>query len=224
MLVRVRLDSVGPADWNDRPVALVGGGPSLTGFNLDRLRDRYRVVAINGSIFDIPWADAGFSLDRLAMRMWWERLRASSVPLWFAVPDCFLRNFNGLPAPSMRFVRRMPGSSFSDSPWWISCGGTSGYGALQLAALKGARSITLFGFDYGASPSGAWHHNERHYHFAPVQIPDKWTRFASAFNAAAPVLAGAGVKVLNASLNSTISVFPKCTPQQAIHDPDLRGL
>lgn len=146
------------------------------------------------------------------------------MPLWLAVPDTCLRNFYGRPAPSMSFVRRIPGNWFSDHPWAISCGGTSGYGALQLAFKKGARAITLFGFDYGASPSGQWHHNESHYHFGYNQHDDKWARFAASFSAAAPVLAKAGVRVLNASPNSAISVFPKCSPQQAINDPHIRRL
>ena len=220
----IEFGPTGPADWNDKPVALVGGGPSLSGFDLDQLRRRYRVVAVNASIFDLPWAEAGFSLDRRAMRHWWPKLRAATMPLYFAIPDHYLVNFYMPPTPNMRFIRRHPGAYFSAYDWMITCGGTSGYGALQLAFKKGAREITLFGFDYGASPSGAWHHNEGHYNFFQGQQAHKWREFAASFDVAAPVLKAAGVKVLNASPHSAITAFPRTSPEKAIDDPSLRRL
>ena len=212
----VELSGVGRANWTQRPVAIVGGGPSLAGFDLKRLRDRFFVLAVNASIFDVPQINAGFSLDRRAMRYWWPRLREVDAPLYFAIPDNWLINIHDPPSHRMRFIRRAAGNWFNDDNWSISCGGSSGYGALQLAFKKGARRIVLLGFDYGSAPDGSWHHNEQHYTFFQRHEADKWREFAASFNAAVPVLQKAGAVVINGSPRSAITAFPRMTIEEAL--------
>ena len=50
---------IGKPFWDDKPVAVVAGGPSLVDFDFEQLRGAH-VLAVKGSMFDIPWADAGF--------------------------------------------------------------------------------------------------------------------------------------------------------------------
>ena len=55
---------VGQPFWDDKPVAIVGTGPSLTGFDFHRILDcSCHVLAVNNSVFDLLNADAVFSLD-----------------------------------------------------------------------------------------------------------------------------------------------------------------
>jgi hypothetical protein len=86
---------------------------------------------------------------------------------------------------------------------------------LHLAFLKGAKHISLFGFDYGKS-NGEWHHNESHYTFFQGQQQCKWNQFARNFNEVDSTLKLAGVKVFNGSPNSNITCFPRMTPDEAI--------
>jgi hypothetical protein len=213
---RVSLGTVGARDWGDRPVAIVGGGPSLSGFKFERLKGRFTVLALNASIFDLPWADCGFTIDRRAARNWWPRLVSeTTMPLVFAIPDQHLTNFSASPTPRMSFVRRVQRSTLSTSPYDIAAGGTSGFGALNLAFLRGARRIVLLGFDYQPSPLGAWHHNEQHY-FPHIQRAADWQQWAQNFETAAPMLRAAGVKVLNASERSAITAFPRVSIDEAL--------
>lgn len=212
----VPLGHAGAHDWGGRPVAIIGGGPSLDGFDFRRLEGRFTILAVNGSIFDVPFADAGFTIDRRAARNWWPRLQAIATPLYFAVPDNWLVNFAGPPTPNMSFIRRVQGTRFTRDPAMISAGGTSGFGALHFAFLKGARRITLFGFDYGSSPAGVWHHNEQHYDFRHVQVRRDWQQWARNFDDVAPVLRVAGVEVVNASPGSAITAFPKVSLKEAL--------
>lgn len=212
----VRLGAAGAHDWSKRPVAIVGGGPSLSGFDFTRLEGRFTILAVNASIFDIPFADAGFTIDRRAARNWWPRLQAITTSLFFAVPDNWLVNFSGPPTPYMTFLRRVQGTSFTTDRRLISAGGTSGFGALHLAFLNGAKRITLFGFDYQSSPLGVWHHNEQHYNFVHHQLRRDWEQWARNFNAAAPVLRDAGVEVVNASPRSAITAFPRVSIGEAL--------
>ena len=51
--------------WNSRPVVLVAGGPSLSGFDFDRLAELDAwLVGINKSMFYLPRCDCGVSVDR----------------------------------------------------------------------------------------------------------------------------------------------------------------
>lgn len=212
----VRLGPAGAQDWGQGTVAIVGGGPSLKGFDFARLKGRARVLAVNASIFDLPWADHGFTIDRRAARNWWPRLVTEvTMPLTFAVPDPWLVNFASPPRPGMSFIKRVQGEAFTAWPHLVSAGGTSGFGALHYAFLRGAKRIVLLGFDYAPS-NGHWHHNEQHYHFAQRQIEADWARWAKAFDGAAGVLKAHGVEVLNASPRSAITAFEKISLQEVL--------
>lgn len=231
----IQYGSVGPPWWDDRPVAIIGGGTSLKGFDINKLNGPWHVLAVNGSIFDCPWADAGFSLDRPGVRRWWDAFRKVEMPLYFAVD----RNREWIdklvePAPaSATFLRRDPGAALSNDLGAIYSGSSSGFGALAgLARLKRARQIVLFGFDYhpgtGLGPKvryprnrglyrhvGEWHHNEQHY---PPQrrLTKLWAEWATRFDAIADDLAADGVEVINASPTSRITAFPKCTVAEGL--------
>ena len=51
-----------PPEWTGETAFLLGGGPSLKGFNAECLRGR-RVIAINNSWELAPWADVLYFCD-----------------------------------------------------------------------------------------------------------------------------------------------------------------
>jgi hypothetical protein len=55
-----------PREWERETVFIVGGGPSVLGHDLETLRGR-RVIAINSSVYAVPWADILFFGDW----RWW---------------------------------------------------------------------------------------------------------------------------------------------------------
>ena len=55
-----------PREWPGETVFIVGGGPSVLGQDLKALRGR-RVIAINSSVYAVPWADILFFGDW----RWW---------------------------------------------------------------------------------------------------------------------------------------------------------
>jgi hypothetical protein len=84
--------------------------------------------------------------------------------------------------------------------------GTSGFAALHLAVAKGAKRITLLGFDY----------TRGHYHSAyPWRAHDmanerSWPRWAEDFKIVD------GIDIINASPGSLIDVYPKLTLEDAL--------
>jgi hypothetical protein len=45
-----------PREWEGETAFIIGGGPSVLGQDLEALRGR-RVIAINSSVYAVPWAD-----------------------------------------------------------------------------------------------------------------------------------------------------------------------
>lgn len=171
--------------WDDKPVAVIGGGSSLIDFDFEKLRGAH-VLAVKNSIFDIPWADAGFGLDFNGCR---DKLADVQSRIYWAVRD-------DQPDPpsskNITLLKRLDGQQVSDDPGVIYDGGTSGFGALQICIHKRAKQIVLFGFDYdGSAASG------------------KWAAWAEHFSVYVPYFTKHGINVVNACPASAIRFFQK---------------
>jgi len=139
-----------PRDWIGRTVYLIGGGPSLKGFDFERLRGKGIVVAINDAMLALPWADCVFTIDTVWLRQRARLLRSFKGEKLAAVPP----DFNAAP-PGFRYVRRLSGPGFCEGGAAIWTGDNSGYAALHMALQRGAARIALLGYDL-TSP-GHWH-------------------------------------------------------------------
>jgi hypothetical protein len=104
----------------------------------------------------------------------------------------------------------------STDPTKIECGRNSGFGALNLAFHFGAKLIYLFGFDYGT----AVYCPERYAH-KRKESGNHWPTWAKQFDCVKNQLIEAGVTVINASPNSSITAFPKVTIEQAMSELKL---
>ena len=207
--------------WDDRPVAIVGGGPSLVGFDYEKLRGAH-VLAVKGSIFDIPWADAGFGLDMPRYIEWRDKLANVQSRVYWAVPEDQLQKTGPPPSRNITFLRRLNGEEVSQDPASIYGGGTSGFGALQVALHKRAKCIILFGFDYDGgneverADGSGFRHNDQHYVKRRAQNAANWRIWAEYFRSFVPVLAAHGAVVLNACPHSAISCFQKLALEDGV--------
>lgn len=214
--------AIGPPWWDDRPVILVGTGPSLAAFDFERLRGLGRVVAIKESIWDLPFAEACVGLDLPWMRRQADRLAdvAKTIPLYLGVPKHELPHKHVVIPGAIYLDRRRVGNELSDDPEVIEFGGTSGFGAFNVAYLKRARSIYLFGFDFTTAGGGHYCQSRYGHHPDPHFNQRYWPRWGSNFRSALPQLARAGVTVINASPISTVDAFPKCGIDEALQRLD----
>ncbi len=110
-----------------------------------------------------------------------------------------------LPIPDVEYLVRGRGVGLSTQWPTVSIHGTSGYGALNLAFLKGAKTIFLLGYDY----SQANHHWYENYTWQGLGRDHVFEQWAKHFVIAATQLHMAGVKVYNACPDSVITAFPK---------------
>jgi hypothetical protein len=178
--------------WDDRPVAIVGGGPSLVGFDYERLRGCH-VLAIKGTILSIPWADACFGMGDF--NGWRDKLSGAQSRIYWLTPEP-----EQTAAKNITFLKRVEGHQFSEDPSVVYSGGTSGFGAFQVAMHKRARSIVLFGFDYDGERANS-----------------KWIKWAECFRVYVPYLAKHGISVANACPGSAIPCFQKVTLDDGVN-------
>lgn len=172
--------------WGE--VYIVGGGPSLRGFNFDRLAGK-TVLAVNDAVAHIPWASTLFSLD-----LRWIRERRSIIQsflgeVYLGVPEDYDFS-NSIPNVTyLRRIRDLPG--FSNKPYCVHMGGgNSGFGALNLAWLKKVRRIVLLGFDF----SGAHWHNG----YSWDSMSNRYVTWARLVDDTAKQFREAGIEVYNA--------------------------
>ena len=182
--------------WDDKPVAVIGGGPSLIDFDFDKLRGAH-VLAVKR--LDIPWADAGFGLDYCR-----DKLESVQSRIYWAV-----REDQQPPSRHITFLKRLDGLGLSDDPSAIYGGGTSGFGAMQICIHKRAKQIVLFGFDYDGI-SHAPSEKRR------AQDASSWAAWAEHFRVFVPYFTENGISVVNASRKSAITCFQKVALQDAV--------
>lgn len=208
--------------WAGQKCFIVGGGPSLKGFDFERLRGRGRVIAINKAFYDVPFADIVFAMD-------WELLgniRSGKIDA-----DYRAKNPNGPARDYQRAFAEFSGvkvwlnlSSYSFPPdvfsvpsagatGWsksfrtgLAHGQNSGYAALNLAIALGANPIYLLGYDCSKGPNG-----EKNYHdgYPGSGNPEALNTFKACFEAGAKLLPEGGPRIVNLNPNSAIAAFPK---------------
>lgn len=205
--------TIGPPFWDDAPAYIVGGGPSLSGFDFMRLRSLRHVIAVNQAMFDAP-CECGVTVDHLFVRNRHVELQhfARSKPLYLSIgndPDRL-----GLPdIPSAINLRSEFIPGLSEDPALLHKGSTSGFAALGIAALKRAKTIVLLGFDYSVQPGKHHYHDAYPWHHKATD--QSWIMWTRSYEAAARDCIQRGIKVLNASPNSALSYFHKITLDEA---------
>lgn len=191
--------------WSDRPVFIVGGGPSLKGRDLSMLHERGRVIGVNRAP-EFLVCDAAFSLDKRFARRFHAKLlawAAAGIEVYLAMPI----DMPGPAIPTATYLKRVSGDGCTRDPGEIKHGLNSGYGAVQLAALKGARDIYLLGYDMVDPGEGSvhWHSGyEWQGSRGSVRCYPDWARRFHALAAELPP----GVQVTNCNPRSAITAFP----------------
>lgn len=145
------LSSLKMGQWKGQPAYVVGGGPSLSGFDWSLLAGRRNVVAINGAIKTCPWASFFFTEDLRVIELYhkspeWHTFQG--VKVFHALKPSFAARALELDSSIQIIDRKREDKfwsrSFEDG---LSISSNSGVGALNLVHLLGADPIYLLGFD-----------------------------------------------------------------------------
>jgi hypothetical protein len=220
-----RFSEVAPT-WSGACVVLIGGGPSLTYDQVDQVQEQHsranlRCIAINDAYLWAPWADVHYAADAQWHRWHSEGidkpllgLSAASVRAqwsWFAGQKCSIENGGGqVEDDSVHLLRNAHGAvhgfGLSLNPRALVTGRNSGFQALNLAVLAGAKRVILLGFDGKPAQDGKAHWFGDHPSPTP---PAAYPLYRQAMSAAEHDMAAAGVEVVNCSPGSAIDAWPK---------------
>lgn len=131
-----------PKIWKGQPVTIVGGGPSLRGFDFGRLHGA--VVGVNHSP-KFHRADMLVAIDK-------EFHKREGA--WLDSLDCMKVTYVDTPRTDFTVATLKPDhENYSmDLDWHILKANLSGYFALAVALHMGASKVYLLGYDGGYSP------------------------------------------------------------------------
>jgi len=140
-------DVLADGAWRNEPCFIIAGGPSLIGFDFERLRGRGHVIAINRAFEFAPFADILFFMDWRFYRICHDDPERYKLWQGFKGHKVFL-NIIGRKLDDCNSVRSVGRNGASTSiRGGLHHGNNSGVGALNLALCLKARPIYLLGYD-----------------------------------------------------------------------------
>lgn len=183
-------------DWAGSDVYIIGGGPSLRGFDWRRLfgchtiglNHAYQLGALVCSL--CFFSDANF----------WEENREGLES--FAAP--VVTHLEGVTAPWVCALPRREGGLHHDA---LGYGNTSGVGGINLALVLGATRVLLLGFDGQPDSKGRpnWHNR-----LSEVAWPGIYDSFVPGFTQVAADLPRVfpGCEIINLTPGTKLTCFP----------------
>lgn len=185
--------------WSGRAFVLASG-PSLTQSDVDAVRSKGRVIAVNDCWRLAPWADVLYACDQ---KFWDEHcgVPAFAGQKWtqceLSEKRWGLNRVSGLDRPGLSF-----------DPEWIHYGANSGYQALNLAVLLGVTQIVLLGFDMQAA-DGKRHWFGDHPEGMNNPTEDSFARWCAAFDTIPASIKGTEIEIINCSRDTALTCFPR---------------
>lgn len=201
--------------WHGQRAFIIGGGPSLIGFDFSRLENQGKIVVVNRAYLDLPFADLMVALDP-NLYMWIHDGTLGKEALKRFQEFQGLKVWLGGESHNMKgvyFVYRIRYAELAKNlAHGVHSGNNSGVGALMLTATLGCSPIYLLGFD-------ARHQGRKaHYHSGYPNIQHRSTAksFARYFAPTAKILKKHGVRVFNCNNKSNIRCFPFCDIEKVL--------
>lgn len=200
-------------EWRGERCFIIGGGPSLAGFDFGRLKGKGRIIAINKAYLDAPFADVLFFMDGSPYTFYGLVKRGSlgteALEKWneFKGVKVYL-NLVGRRLEDVYSIRKAQGGGLSRSlRYGIYPGNNSGTAAVGLAICLGADPIYLLGIDCKFSGGRA------HYHSGyPRTMHERiFVSFIGNFNRLNSMISGKGINVINLNPDSGVRCFPFST-------------
>jgi hypothetical protein len=196
-------------DWRGECVAIVAAGPSAKQQQLELLRDRIHVIAINESARLVPWAEVLYSCDY----NWWQASKGCAEFKGLRLSHD-QRACNEFGLQRIMIEQVTSNDLLLDRPTYVGAGGNSGFQAFNLALQFGVLGVMLIGVDCSLDHGMHWHGRHQMPLSNPMEINVK--RWRLAFDGAAARVKALGVDVVNCSTISKLTQYPKMTIAEAL--------
>lgn len=117
-----------------------------------------------------------------------------------------------VPDPDIFMMLNLGITELSENPNGLHTGTNSGYQAINIAVLAGAKRILLLGYDM-RFPGGKSHWHSGH----PIKVPEgHYTGYGKQFDTMKPQLARLEVDVVNCTQGSALKAFPISTLEREL--------
>lgn len=226
--------SVVERKWEGATVVLIGGGPSLTREQVEHVRRAHgqlKCIAVNDAYLWATWADVLYAadaswhvahtkgVDKFMLKLSAAQVREKFAS--FAGQKCSIQcQEMNIKDDAVHILKNkhfpIHGDGLSLDPTMLVTGRNSGYQAMNLAILAGAKTIVLLGFD-GQAKDGKSHWHGGHKNPTPQAAYDEYRR---AWSAGEREIKAAGVRMINATPGSAIG-FERMGIEEAIARSDV---
>ena len=190
---------------NFRSTVILAPGPSLIVEDVEACRGKANIIAVNDAWRLAPWADALYAADPC----WWDHYQG--VPDFSG--DKWTQSMEAADRWALKYIPCRQRLGLSLDRACIHSGWNSGYQALNLAVLFGAKRIFLLGFDMQEAIDKAHFFGN---HPEALQKRSTYSAFIRAFETTTPDLKRAGCAVINCTRQSALSCFPKRSIEEEI--------
>lgn len=211
-------------EWRNQPCFIIGGGPSLRGFDFNRLEGKGRIIVCNKSFLDVPFADMMIAMDHDFYRWIFSGELAKGKNKAVAKKSIIrqFRQFKGLKVWIELGNNRMDGVYYihqfrlaqitRNFKQGVYTGSNTGVGALMTAVVMGCNPIYLLGID--CKHQGRRSHYHSGYH--QLQVEKTARSFANHFGFVAKKLKRQGIRVINLNPKSGLRHFPFSTIDEVL--------
>lgn len=194
-----------PPLWKGEDAFVIGGGPSVTAEDIESLRGR-RTIVVNQSYLKADFCDYLFFADL----RWWDREFKERNDKLLGFKGEIITTCTQAEHERLKYLKRIvPVSArtgMSKQRDTVCMERTSLQGAMNVCYHLGARRIILLGADNRDAPNGRIHHHDE---YPWVRHHDSWDIKGEQFGYGAAALENLGVPVINVSMVSTLTFWPK---------------
>lgn len=203
-----------PLDFGKQTVVCIATGPSLTKEDVNYVRGRARVIAINDAFRLAPWADVLYACDA----KWWEYHWGRGAAL-FPGRKFGLQAVNPVTnyrVPASVVLLHHAGTTGFDPHGGIVSGGNSGYQALQVAIHAGASRVVLLGYDMQERGGKAHFFGDHPEGLQGKRTGDKYAGWCATFRAQYASMKKMGVNIVNCTPGSKLDFYPQARIRSAL--------
>jgi hypothetical protein len=184
--------------WPGETVVCLATGPSLTQADVDAVRGRARVIAINDAYRLAPWADVLYACDLKWWGWHWKQGAGAFAGLKYSVD-------RHVHLPGVTILQNTGNGGLGMEPIGLH-GKNSGHQAINLAVHLGAARIVLLGYDMQNGPGRRDHFFGNHPHGAGRN--GKYDRWIAYMRTMVAPLKAAHVEVINCTRATALDCFP----------------
>jgi len=197
--------------WEGKRCFLLGGGPSLIGFDYNLIKDEL-TIGVNKTFIQFS-ATINYVMDARFYGMVTNPSNKENLYQSWAtykgIKVFLKRNKKFKFDSSVYVVNALPNKSISfDLDKGIWPGNNSGFGALSLAIALGCKNIGLLGYDLSVdSKTKKTHWHGGYLDQNPKSMPKKLDKFKVPFNEFSEAFVQQGIKITNLNFDSALKCF-----------------